>query len=189
MSNNTMNTEDVAQDKEVENTEIANAEEDIDVSEPIQSAQPKKSLTAEEAAKKIKKLSEENKEWRKEQREQKRLLEETQVRLKEIEVKNQERLINAEIKVISSQLKLRDFTDAKKLADLSTVKVLENGDVTGVKEALESLKKSKPYLFDLGNTSALGNAPLRTQQLTKSVRDMSSSEYKAAKAELFRHRI
>lgn len=183
MSENAISTEEVLQEKLAQNIEnIDSYEEDIEVSQPIQSGQPKKSLTAEEAAKRIKKLSDENKEWRKEQRAQKQLMEETQARLKELEVKTQERLINAEIKVVAQKLKFRDFLDLKKLADLSTVKMLENGDIAGIEEAAEALKKSRPYLCDLGTTSSIGNAPARSQQPEKSLRDMTPSEYKVAKS-------
>ena len=146
---------------------------------------PKKTLSPEEAALRIKKLSDENKEWRKEQREHKRLLEETQKQLQEMNTKSQERLVNAELKVIAAKLKLRDFNDAKKLADLSAVKVLDTGDVTGVEEAISALKKEKPYLFDLATTTNITNLPFRTQETPeKNISSMSASDFAKAKAAL-----
>jgi len=61
------------------------------------------------------------------------------------------RLLKSEFKLLASS---KDFgvrkdalDDAFVLADLSGVEVDEDGNVTGVKEALETLKKSKAYLF------------------------------------------
>lgn len=65
------------------------------------------------------------------------------------------RLIKSEFKLLASS---KDFgvrkdalDDAFVLADLSSVEVDEDGNVTGVQEALESLKKSKSYLFGISD--------------------------------------
>ena len=178
-------------EQEIQNSQISQEQSnpDIEVKGDIEAVAPKKSLTAEEAALRIKKLSEENKEWRLEQRKHQKALEETQNKLKELESKTQERLINAELKVAAQKFKLRDLNDAKKLADLNEVKILENGDINGVEEAIEKLKASKPYLFDLGATTNVAGAPMRnTIQKTKSALEMSPAEYKAAKSQMLHRR-
>lgn len=86
------------------------------------------------------------------------------------------RLISAEIKAIGGTLGLLDTDAANALMDKSKVKVKDDGAVEGIKEALEALKKNKPYLFNAapqktgmrqsgteGNTSphAEANAALR----------------------------
>ena len=108
-------------EQEIQNSQISQEQSnpDIEVKGDIEAVAPKKSLTAEEAALRIKKLSEENKEWRLEQRKHQKALEETQNKLKELESKTQERLINAELKVAAQKFKLRDLNDAKKLAQAS----------------------------------------------------------------------
>lgn len=61
--------------------------------------------------------------------------------------KANERLISAEIKSVGSALGLLDASAAALLMDKSGVKVKDDGSVEGVKEALEALKKDKPYMF------------------------------------------
>lgn len=79
---------------------------------------------------------------------QKKAQEAEEVKNKTLESANQ-RLIKAEFKVFAKELGVRKeaIDDAFVLADLSTVEVDEDGNVKGVKEAIETLKKAKPYLF------------------------------------------
>jgi hypothetical protein len=59
------------------------------------------------------------------------------------------RLIKSEFKVLAKELGVRSeaLEDAFVLADLSAVEIDDDGNVKGVKEAVEALKKAKPYLF------------------------------------------
>jgi hypothetical protein len=59
------------------------------------------------------------------------------------------RLVKSEFKVLAKDLGVRKdaLDDAFVLADLSGVEIDDEGNVTGVKEALETLKKAKAYLF------------------------------------------
>ena len=65
-----------------------------------------------------------------------------------------DRLIAAEVKTVALELKIVDADAALALMDKSKIKVNDKGDVTGVKEALDALAKSKPYL--VGKTQAGG---------------------------------
>jgi hypothetical protein len=65
----------------------------------------------------------------------------------------EQRLIDAELKVAADEYGLQDF-DAFKMADLSIVKVNEKGEITGIKEVVEALKTSKPYLFKTDTTTS-----------------------------------
>lgn len=65
------------------------------------------------------------------------------------------RLIKTEFRLLASS---KDFgirkdalDDAFVLSDLSSVEVDEDGNITGVQEALETLKKSKGYLFGVSD--------------------------------------
>lgn len=62
--------------------------------------------------------------------------------------KANKRLIKAEFRVLARELGVRPdaLDDAYVLADLDAVSVDDEGAVTGVKEALETLTKAKPYL-------------------------------------------
>ena len=56
-------------------------------------------------------------------------------------------LLLAEVKSVGTELGLVDAEVALQLMDPATVSVTENGTVTGVREALETLKQRKGYLF------------------------------------------
>lgn len=68
-------------------------------------------------------------------------------REKEQNDKTFKRLLNAEVKVLANELGFADWEDARALADLSAVKENDNGELEGVKEALEALAKKKPHLL------------------------------------------
>lgn len=73
-----------------------------------------------------------------------------------------ERLMTAEIREVGAQLGLVDAQAAFLLMDRSGVSVKEDGSVTGVREALEELVKSKPYLVGQSpsfGTGRTGNFP------------------------------
>lgn len=61
--------------------------------------------------------------------------------------KANERLTSAEIKSLGASMGLIDAEAAALMLDKSKIKVKDDGTVEGVKEALETLKKAKPYLF------------------------------------------
>lgn len=65
----------------------------------------------------------------------------------------EQRIIDAELKIAANEYGLQDF-DAFKMVDLSTVKVGKNGDVTGIKELMDAMKNSKPYLFKTDVTTS-----------------------------------
>lgn len=62
-------------------------------------------------------------------------------------VRANERLVSAEIKAVGNSLGLLDTSAASVLMDKSGIKVKDDGTVEGIKEALETLKKDKPYMF------------------------------------------
>lgn len=68
-------------------------------------------------------------------------------REKEQNDKTFKRLLTAEVKVLASELGFADWEDASALADLTSVKENDKGELEGVKEALEALAKKKPHLL------------------------------------------
>lgn len=62
------------------------------------------------------------------------------------------RLVVAEVKVVGATMGLVDADAANLLMDKAKIVVKEDGTVEGVKDALEALKKARPYLF--GSTAA-----------------------------------
>lgn len=68
-----------------------------------------------------------------------------------------EKLVRAEVKLISQKLGIVNPDIAYKLIkdELSSIKIKDNGDVEGVKEALESLLKANPFLK--GQQKPIGN--------------------------------
>lgn len=60
--------------------------------------------------------------------------------------KAEKRVIRAELKAEAIKAGMVDL-DGLKLADLTTVKIDENGEVVGATEVMAALKASKPYLF------------------------------------------
>ena len=73
-----------------------------------------------------------------------------------------DRLIAAEIREIGAQIGLVDAEAALALIDRSGVSVDDNGDVSGVREALDALIAAKPYLVGRNvrlGTGKIGNFP------------------------------
>lgn len=71
-----------------------------------------------------------------------------EAKAKALESANQ-RLVKSEFKLLAKELGVRKdaLDDAFVLVDKAGIEVDEDGNVQGVKEALESLKKAKAYLF------------------------------------------
>lgn len=103
------------------------------------------------------------------------------------QVKNQ--LIQSRFEAAAAKMGAVDTEAAFKLADLSGVEMDAEGKVTGVEEALKSLKQARPFLFGEAPAKAVGgngggnpggqNAPksFTADELKK----MSSDEFKKAR--------
>ena len=76
---------------------------------------------------------------------------------KTLEAANQ-RLIKAEFRAVARELSIRPdaLDDALVLADLTPVKVDENGNVIGVKDAVQALITNKPYLVEKAKPQHIG---------------------------------
>ena len=106
----------------------------------------------------------------------------------EMKSKAEKRLIAAEIKSIAAELGLKKLEYAK-LTDQSKIKVLENDEVSGVREALLELKNSDPDLFkDLTTTNTLFTSPKNGDNIeNKEVfKDYSLQDYEKKKRDFLK---
>jgi hypothetical protein len=93
-----------------------------------------------------------------------------------------QRVIRAEMKAAAVKAGMVDL-DGLKLADLSTVKLNDQGEVEGADALLEALKKAKPYLFgSTQNTSNPAKPPDPKNPVPKKAAEMTSEEYATARA-------
>lgn len=84
--------------------------------------------------------------------EAKKLAEEAAKKAYEVQEKANKRLINAELKVVAAKYGLKNIETAK-LADFSNVSISEEGEVSGVEEAIQSLKEKMGFLFEAPSTA------------------------------------
>lgn len=98
-----------------------------------------------------------------------------------------DRIIRAELKAVAVKAGMVDL-DGLKLADLSTVKLNDAGEVEGAEALMEALKKAKPYLFGAASTSSTSKVPATGDPKAKKATEMTADEYKAAKAEALKKR-
>lgn len=92
------------------------------------------------------------------------------------------RLIKSEFRLVAKELGVRKdaLDDAFVLSDLTGVEVDEEGNVVGVKEALESLKKAKAYLF--GGQNYADPTPGQHEASRKESQDAMLKQLKDAEA-------
>lgn len=112
----------------------------------------------------------------------KKAAEESEAKIKEATTAAEARIIRAELKAAALKAGMVDL-DGLKLADLSKVKLGENGEVEGADALMEELKKAKPYLFGSASTSNPGNPPPKDPPTNKKATEMTAEEYAKAKAE------
>ena len=92
-----------------------------------------------------------------------------------------DRILRAELKAAAIKAGMVDL-DGLKLADLSSVKLNDAGEVEGAEALMEQLKKDKPYLFgNTGTTTHTGDPPKPKTGDPVDVRTMKPEEYAAHK--------
>ena len=97
-----------------------------------------------------------------------------------------ERIIRAELKAAAITAGMIDL-DGLKLADLSKVKLKDDGTVEGADTMLADLKTAKAYLFGTPNTSSQKDpTPPATPPVAKKAKDMTDPEYEAAKKDFLK---
>lgn len=113
----------------------------------------------------VEKLRAENKDRRLQAKEYQEKAEEAERRAEEALRKTQQlqsayesKIIRAELKEAAIKAGLIDM-DAFKMVDTSSIKLNKQGEVIGVNETIETLKKNKPYLFKESSTSSGASTP------------------------------
>ncbi len=99
----------------------------------------------------------------------------------------EQRIIRAELKAAAIAAGMVDL-DGLKLADLSTVKLTEAGDVEGADALMTALKTAKPYLFGTPKSGSTATPPAHTPPVAKKATEMTTEEWKAARADLLKRR-
>ena len=97
-----------------------------------------------------------------------------------------ERIIRAELKAAALKAGMVDM-DGLKLADLSTIKLSEAGEVEGAEKLMEEMKKAKPYLFGTTTTTtSTQSAPRAADSKQKLATEMTAEEYAEQRANIRR---
>lgn len=92
-----------------------------------------------------------------------------------------ERVIRAEMKAAALKAGMIDL-DGLKLADLSKIKLKDDGSIEGADELLTALKEAKPYLFgEAKGSSHAGDPPKPKTPAAKNAKDMTAEEYAVAR--------
>ena len=106
--------------------------------------------------------------------------------------KGSERLMRAGLKAHAASAGIVD-PDVLKLLDLKQagVRLDEEGEVLGAKEAIEALKAAKPWAFkqtaaDKGSSSSTASPPGAPPATGKRALDMTEAEWRAERARLIR---
>lgn len=93
----------------------------------------------------------------------------------------EQRVINAELREAARESGLVDM-DAFKMADVSKIKINNKGDVEGIKELINDLKKDKPYLFkDITTSKETSGAPAQDAEANEKPTYSNSKEFADAK--------
>jgi hypothetical protein len=109
----------------------------------------------------------------------------SQGKIKEVQTAADQRVIRAELKAAALKAGMVDL-DGLKLADLTKVKLNDEGEVEGADELMVAMQKAKPYLFAEPSTSHTGKPPPKDDQKVKKATDMTDAEYAAARAAAIR---
>jgi ethanolamine utilization microcompartment shell protein EutS len=104
-------------------------------------------------------------------------LQEARAKAQEVEQRANERLIRAEVKAVATELGLVDAEAALALMDRSGVKIVDDGSVEGVKEALEALVSVKPWLKKQAENASIGGGtnPPNHQQIQQQPKTLNEA--------------
>jgi hypothetical protein len=104
-----------------------------------------------------------------------------------METSGRTRLIRAELKAEAVRAGMVDL-DGLKLIDVTAVTMTEDGEVAGAALLMQSLRRSKPWLFGQPSASSVAVPPPTQVAQPRRATDMTYEEWQAARSELLRHR-
>lgn len=114
----------------------------------------------------------------------------SELRVAELErlvAEQQARIVAAELKAEAIRAGMIDL-DGLKMVEPGAVRLTDTGKLEGAAEAMRALRRSKPYLFGVANSSHPAAAPSAQPAQARKATQMSHSEWQAARAELLRLR-
>ena len=109
-------------------------------------------------------------------------------RLAETEQEARLRLIRSELKVEAVRAGIIDL-DGLKLLNIDDAEVSVDGELTNAAQLVTRLRRAKPWLFAISSSSSQSSPPPTQPPRTKLATEMSDEEYRAARAELLKHRL
>jgi len=112
----------------------------------------------------------------------KKAAEEATGKIEEVSKSAQLRIIKAELKAFAVKAGIVDL-DGLAFVDMSKVKLAESGEIEGADDAIDALRKAKPYLFTK-TTSSTQKTPESKTPAAKKASEMTPEEYKAEKRRL-----
>ena len=115
----------------------------------------------------------------------KKVEEESAAKIAAAEKAAQDRIIRAELKAAALKAGMIDL-DGLKLADLSTIKLTDSGEIDGADALMESLKKSKPYLFGATTTTSTSRQAPSSKDKDGKFSDLNPEEQRKILREKYR---
>jgi len=107
--------------------------------------------------------------------------------LADLQASSRTRLAQAELKTAATRAGMIDL-DGLKLVELSRLKANDLGELENIDELMAELKREKPWLFAGQSSSSRATVPPARPVRSKLATEMTTEEYRAARAELVRRR-
>jgi hypothetical protein len=113
----------------------------------------------------------------------KKAAEEATGKIEEASKSAQLRIIKAELKAFAVKAGIVDL-DGLAFIDMTKVKLSDAGEIEGADEAIDALRKAKPYLFTK-TTASTTKVPEKTSTESKKVTELPEAEYRAERRRQF----
>jgi len=108
-------------------------------------------------------------------------------RLQELEAATNARVLRAELRAHAIRAGMIDL-DGLKLVDATSLRLNQNGEIEDGARLMADLRRSKPWLFQAGNSSTAASPPPTSPPAAKRATDMTLAEWQTARAHLLKRR-
>lgn len=112
---------------------------------------------------------------------------ELEARLADMEEATRARLVRSELKAHAVRAGMVDL-DGLRLIDIDELRLTPSGEVEGAAALLASMRKRKPWLFGDFSSSSGATPPQSAPMKKKLATEMTTEEWRAARADLLRNR-